>query len=454
MNKNIPVVALVGRTNVGKSTLFNRLAGKNIAVVEDLPGVTRDRNYALASRYTKPFFVIDTGGLAGEQDPRLTEEVLKQTESAIKEADLIVCMFDGMAGVHPDDRAVTRIVRASKKPVIWVANKCEKPNVEVEANELYQLGIDNLHCISAAHNTGIKQLVLAIEDKIETATMDDAEKSEEHASRAIKVAIIGKPNVGKSTLINKILNQDRVVTSDVAGTTRDSVYIELTRDGQDYTLIDTAGLRKKAKVDQETVEYAFNTKTLSALVEADVVVLMIDASAGAPSEQDTKIAGLAHERGRPFVIAVNKWDLVEKDHRSVKEYTDLVYDSLKFVHYAPIVFVSALSGRRCPSVLQKAKEVYDTAHQKIKTSDLNNILNKAFEMKQSPAYRGQVLKLFYATQINTAPPTFILFLNHPRKVNFSYERYLKNCLRKHFSFEGSDLRFVFRKRGDEGSDRA
>jgi GTP-binding protein len=451
MSTKIPVVALVGRTNVGKSTLFNRLAGKNIAVVEDLPGVTRDRNYALAARFEKPFFVVDTGGLAGEQDPRLTDEVLKQTESAIKEADLIVCMYDGISGLHPDDRIVTRIVRASKKPVIWVANKCEKPGVEIEANELYQLGIEDLIFISAEHNRGVKQLVLAIEDKIEKTVVNEEQPIEDDS---IKVAIIGKPNVGKSTLINRILNQERVVTSDIAGTTRDSVYIDLVREGQKYTIIDTAGLRKKAKVSEESLEYAFNTKTLSALVESDVVVLMIDATAGAPSEQDTKIAGLAHERGRPLVIVINKWDLVEKDHRTVKEYSDLVYDTLKFVHYAPIIFISALSGRRCPSVLEKAKNVYDAAQLKIKTSDLNNILSKAFEMKQAPAYRGQILKMLYATQINVAPPTFLLFMNFPKKVNFSYERYLKNCLRKHFPFEGSDIRLVYRKRSNNDVKKA
>ena len=456
MIQKIPVVAIVGRTNVGKSTLFNQLLGRRMAVVEDVAGVTRDRNYALVDRFDAPFTLVDTGGLLGEEESELHGSVREQAELAIREADLVIALLDGLHGLHALDYGVADILRRSAKPVLWVVNKCEKPIAQIEAAEFYKLGIDEFSCVSAAHNVGITELYLAISSKLELDSFEDCDSSIsgvetdllDHASRSIRVAIVGKPNVGKSTLINKITGSDRLVTSGIPGTTRDSIDIVLKRDGTDFTLVDTAGLRRKSKVSGVSPERYGNLRTLKALAQCDVAVLLLDATEGAPKEQDAKIASVIHERGRGLVIVVNKWDAVEKDHKSVKDFERTIQDEFPFARYAPIVFVSALSGRRCPNVLKKAEEVFKQAQVRIATPKINSFLSRAFDKKPPPRHRGSLVKLYYATQVNVAPPTFTLFVNYPREVRLSYQRYLKNAIRKEFGFGGNDIRLFFRKRSD------
>lgn len=461
MTKKIPVVAIIGRSNVGKSSLFNSLARKGGAVVDDLPGVTRDRNYVLVKKFNFPFTLVDTGGVLGEEHDELHSSVRYQAELAISEADLIIALFDGIHGIHPQDSVVVDLLRRSNKSVLWVINKCESPTVQETSAEFYSLGIKDIHTISAAHGVGIKELIEKISESLSQKGLltinpeqrDVESEDSETETPPIRVAIVGKPNVGKSTLINKIIGQDRLVVSNVPGTTRDSIEIPLRREGQDYVLIDTAGLRKKAKVDDETIERFSNLRTLRALASCEVAVLLIDAVEFI-NEQDTKIAGLIHERGRGLIIAINKWDLVEKDHKTVKDFEKAVRASLKFCPYAPIVFISGLTGRRCPSVLDVAKRIYHASRQRVQTSVLNTVLQRAFTRKPAPAYRGASVKLMFATQTGTAPPEFILFMDHPKGIRYSYERYLKNQIRKEFEFEGSDIRLIFKKRRDTAAQQA
>ncbi len=454
--KRVPVVAIIGRSNVGKSSLFNVMARKGSAVIDDFPGVTRDRNYCLVTKFGFPFSIVDTGGVLGEEHDALYSSVRYQAELAITEADLIVCLFDGLHGIHPQDSLVVDILRRSNKPVLWVVNKCESPAVQTSSAEFYSFGISDLITVSAAHGVGVKELIAKIREKISEigllaeSPVEDKD-AEEDPNRPIRVAIVGKPNVGKSTLINKILGSDRLVVSSVPGTTRDSIDIELKREGQDYVITDTAGLRKKANVDDETVERFSNMRTLRALATSDVAVLLIDALEFI-NEQDTKIAGLIHERGRGFIIAINKWDLVEKDNTTVKDFEKAVRESLKFCPYAPIVYISGLTGQRCPSVLDVAKKVYHEARRRIPTATVNKVLERAFGQKPAPAYRGDSVKLLFATQTNVAPPEFVLFLDHPKGILYSYERYIRNQLRSEFGFEGSDIKLVFKKRR-AGGDR-
>lgn len=445
----VPVVAIVGRSNVGKSCLYNAIARKGGAVVDDFPGVTRDRNYCLVSKFGFPFTLVDTGGLLGEEHDELHSAVRHQAEMAISEADLVVCLFDGLHGVHPQDREVVQLLRESNKPVIWVVNKCESPNVETSSAEFYALGVKDLFTISAAHGVKVKELVTLIRTKLSEAGLVNEVPAESAEDQPIRITIIGKPNVGKSTMINKIIGQDRLVVSSIPGTTRDSIEIPFKREGQSYLLVDTAGLRRKAKVEDDGVERFSNLRTLRALASCDIAVLLIDASEGI-AEQEAKIAGLVHERGRGLIIAVNKWDLVEKDHRTVKDYERMIRTALKFCPYAPIVFVSGLTGRRCPNVLDLAKEVYVASKVRIQTAEVNKVLSRAFDTKPAPAYRGDSVKLMFALQTSVAPPEFILFLDHPKGINYSYERYLKNIMRKEFGFIGSDIRLHFKKRRDRG----
>ncbi len=442
-----PLVAIVGRTNVGKSTLFNVLCGKRLAIVEDRPGVTRDRAYTHVTKHGFDFRLIDTGGIVGEDDGPFADSVREQAELAIQEADLILCVFDGVAGPHPHDGEVVDRLRKSQKDVMWIVNKCEKPSTVNDAVEFYNLGIDEYFCMSTAHNQGTGELVALLRNKLDS--MDLLSKNAEQEDDIIRVAILGRPNVGKSTFINKLLGEDRLITSDHSGTTRDSIDIELTRDGQQYMLVDTAGLRKKSKIEEATVERYSNLRTLRSLAQCDVAILLIEPGEESPNEQDSKIAGLIHERGIPFMIVVNKWDLVEKDHKTAKETERKIHDSLRFCRYAPILFISALTGKRCPSVLSKAKEIYELALTRIQTSELNQILERAFHRKPPPVYRGQPIKLFFATQIAQKPPTIVLFMNHPGKINFSYERYIKNSIRKHYPFPGSDIKIFMRKRTEK-----
>ncbi len=448
----IPKIAIAGRTNVGKSTLFNSLLGHRKAIVEDEAGVTRDRHYALVTRHEYPFTLIDTGGLIGDDDQEMQDVVREQSEMAIDEADLILAVFDGIYGIHEDDKVVADILRKSNKPILWVINKCEKPATEMQASEFYALGAEDISCISAAHYLGVAELVARINDWVRSnhGTIELPEREGD----AISVAIIGRPNVGKSTLLNRLTGESRLVTSPVSGTTRDSIDIEMTREGQRYVITDTAGLRKKARIEDHTVERYSNLRTLRSLVKSDVAILLIDATEGAPTEQDTKLAGLIHERGRGFIIVVNKWDAIEKDHTTVKAYENAVRATFKFAPYAPILFVSALTGRRCPSILETAKEVVLKSRERIQTSPLNKVIRTAFEKRPPPVYRGEPIKFYFSTQISVAPPTIVIVVNHPRRINFSYERYIRNQIRAEFDFEGSDIRIIWRKRSEKDADEA
>ena len=441
--KNAPVISIVGRTNVGKSTIYNAIAGKRLAIVEDYPGVTRDRCEVLITRHGRPFTLVDTGGLIGEEEPGLRNAIRTQASVAIAQSDLVICVFDGIAGPHPCDAEVVNDLRCSGKPVLWVVNKCEKPLVEESAAEFYSLGIGDYLTISAAHNKGIRELISLIKEKCSTCSPELSAESDEET---IKIAILGKPNVGKSTLVNRFLGEDRLVTSEMAGTTRDAVEISLVRDGQRYLLVDTAGLRKKAKVEEGSLERFSNLRTLRALAQADVALLLIDATTGHPTEQDVKIASLAHERGVPLVIVVNKWDAVEKDHRSAKLFEEEARNALRFVPYAPFAFVSALSGKRCPKLFSVANDVYRESRKRIKTAGLNSLLTRAFEMKPPPIYRGEPVKLFFTTQVAVAPPTFVIFVNQAKGIPLTYQRYLKSVIRKEYCFSGSNIKLHVRRR--------
>lgn len=463
MAQRISSVAIVGRTNVGKSTLFNALVGKRIAVVEDTPGVTRDRNYAFVERWGFPFTLVDTGGLVGEDENPLRDAVRKQAEIAIDQADLVLAVVDAIDGLQPGDEEVADLLRRGKPGrVIWVVNKCEKPGVQVAAHEFHALGVDELVFVSAAHKIGIAELAEKVREKLglekeiaigreqerEIEKEQDSEQEEQVTeSQEIKVAILGRPNVGKSTLVNKILGEERLVTSDIAGTTRDSIDLHLTRDGQRYHIVDTAGLRRKPRIEDGSIERYSVIRALKVLVDCDVAVLVIDATQGAPGDQEAKIAELVTERGRGLVLVVNKWDAIEKDHHTVKDFERAIRAQLPFAAFAPIVFVSALSGRRCPQVLETVKEVYTQAQSRIATSQVNKLLSVAFERKPPPLYRGEPIRFFFATQIGVAPPEFVLFVNHPRRVNNSYQRYLKNILREEGGFTGSEIKLRLRKRG-------
>jgi GTP-binding protein len=480
----LPTVSIVGRTNVGKSTLFNALVGKRKAVVKDQPGVTRDRCYEVVTRFDFPFTLIDTGALVGEEAIALHESVRAQSELAIRQSDVVVVVFDGLHGLHPLDSEVVALIRQTKKPAIFVANKCEKPSAQLTATELYGLGVDEIIPLSAAHRRGIRDLMAAIERIIVPAEIslanseDDSDGSEIEAfdysvgeespdveiqdeSEAnssagldkINIAIIGKPNVGKSTFVNALLGEDRMITSPIAGTTRDSIKSSLTRNGREFEIVDTAGLRKKAGVSDNTVERFSNIRTLRSLAQSDVAVFLLDASEGIPTEQDARIVGLAHEKGKSLVIVVNKWDLIEKDPAIAEAYRRAIRSVFKFAAYAPVVFVSALTGLRCLKVLDTVSEVNTASSKRLSTAEVNRIFSEAFTQKPPPVWRGSPIKLLYATQVATKPPTFAVFVNHPDRLRFNYERYLKNAMRKKHEFSGNDVRILFRRRSGITNDR-
>ena len=449
MKKFIPKVAIIGRTNVGKSTLFNQIVGRKLAIVEDAPGVTRDRAYAMVNSQGFTFNLIDTGGLLGDTKDEFQDEITKQAQIAISQADIILVLFDGKVGVHPLDREIVKSLYGIKKPIIYLVNKCEKQDDQYGANDFYKLGIEKFFCISAAHNVGVREVVAEIKTYFDKKILEN----ENIVDDSIRVAIVGKPNAGKSTLINLLCGENRVITSDISGTTRDSIEVNVKVNGQDYILVDTAGLRKKAKVKDDTIEEYGTIRSIEALSNADVAILLLDASLDkVATEQDQKIAGLIHDRGIPFIIAANKWDLVEKDHKTVKEFERNIYDIFKFARYAPIIYISAKDGKRCSKLLPKAKEVYENARHRITTAARNKVINTAFEKRPPTPYRGQVIKVYFSTQIQVAPPTFVVFVNHPKSLHFSYLRYLKNEIRNEFAFEGSNIKVIVRKRNENEED--
>ena len=433
-----PIVAIVGRPNVGKSTLFNRLAGKRISIVQDTPGVTRDRVYAEAEWLTHNFTMIDTGGIEPENENIIVKQMRRQAQIAIETADVIVFIVDGKEGLTGADKEVAQMLRKSKKPVVLVVNKVDSLKEEDNAWEFYNLGIGDPVTISASQGLGLGDMLDRVVEHFKT--LGESEEEQEY----IKIAMLGKPNVGKSSLINKLLGEDRVIVSDVPGTTRDAIdsYLE-TAEGK-FTLIDTAGLRRKSKVKEEIERYSV-IRTYTAIERADVCILMIDAQEGI-TDQDEKIIGYAHELKKAIMVIVNKWDLIEKDDKTMANYQKDLMANLKFMSYAQYLFISALTGQRVHKVLEVAKYCYDNYSKRISTGIINEVINKAVLMKEPPVVGLKRLKIFYATQVATKPPKFIFFVNDKNASHFSYERYLENQLRESFDFKGTGIEIEYRER--------
>ncbi len=433
------IVAIVGRPNVGKSTLFNRILGRRLAIVEDIPGVTRDRNYAEVTRFERPFILVDTGGFEPVSDDRLLTQMREQSQLAIEEADVILCLFDGRQGLTPADREMAAMLRQVDKPVLFVVNKVDGPAQEGSAGDFFTLGIDEFVTISAEHGLGVGDLmdrVLELLPAGGAAAAGDGETT--------RLAIIGRPNVGKSSLVNRLLGSERMVANEQAGTTRDSVDSPFNYNRRRYVLIDTAGIRRKGRVVQKLEKYSV-IQALKALDRADLALLVLDAREGI-TEQDLTVAGYAAERGRAVVLVVNKWDLVPKDNTTAGKYVKDLREAFKFLPEVPIHLVSALTGQRVSKIMADVERVSDEYRRTIKTAALNKVLEQAQAAHQPPIYHGKRLRFFYITQTGTAPPSFIIYANKAEGVHFSYRRYLVNCLRQAFGFAGCPIRLHFEDR--------
>ena len=434
-----PIVAIVGRPNVGKSTLFNYIVGKRISIVEDTPGVTRDRVYAEGNWRGRSFTLVDTGGIEPESDDVILSQMREQANLAISMADVIVFVTDLKQGVTAADSDIALMLKKSKKPIVLVCNKADNyGKVSDDIYEFYNLGLGEPHRVSAANAIGIGDMLDAIYEKLPPQT-DDKNEDE-----AIKVAIIGKPNVGKSSLVNKILGENRVIVSNVAGTTRDAIDSEFENEFGKYVFIDTAGIRRKSKVSENLEKYSV-MRSLLAVERADVCLLMIDANEGV-TEQDTKIAGEAHEAGKGIIIVVNKWDEYEKENGTLEQYKKDVYNRLSYLSYAPILFISAKTGQRVNKLFEMINSVASQNALRVSTSVLNQVLNEAIAIVQPPTDKGKRLRLFYMTQASTKPPTFVVFVNDKDLFHFSYERYLVNQIRKEFGLVGTPVRIIVRER--------
>ncbi len=434
----MPIVAVVGRPNVGKSTLFNYLVGKRVAIVEDVPGVTRDRIYSDVHWLNHEFTLVDTGGLELNSTDQMYNYIRKQAEVAIREAEVVLFVVDGRQGLTALDEDVANILRAANKPIILVVNKIDHPGLEPEVADFYRLGLPDLISISAANGLAIGDLLDMIVERLPD------EPASLYSEEVIRTAVIGKPNVGKSSLVNAMLGQERVIVSDVPGTTRDAIDTPLLAGEDRYVLIDTAGLRRKSRVDEEIERYS-GLRSLRAIERSDVVLMVLDATEGV-TDQDKKIVGFAHDRGRGIIIVINKWDLVDKDDKTVNLFTEKVRNELAFAQYAPIVFVSAKTGQRVHRVLPLVKHVAEQQNLRIATNTLNELIQEATLVTPTPTERGKRLKILYATQSSVKPPTFVLFVNEPDLLHFSYQRFLENRLRHTMGFEGTPIRFHARKR--------
>ena len=434
-----PLVAVVGRPNVGKSTFFNRIVGRRIAIVEDTPGITRDRIYGDAEWLTHQFMLIDTGGIEPLKEDIISVQMRRQAELAIDTADVIIFLVDGREGLTAADEDVAHILRRSKKPVVLTVNKVDHPKYEEAAYDFYSLGIGNPITISAEQGLGLGDL-------LDEVVAHFPEHEEEEAHESTNIAIVGKPNVGKSSLMNALLGYERTIVSEIAGTTRDAIDTPFEYEGEPYMLVDTAGIRRKRAIEDESVERYSVIRSLGAIRRADVALIVIDAAQGL-SEQDVKIAGYVHEEGKASVVLVNKWDTVEKDTHTMNAFKKKMYADLAFMDYVPILFISAKTGQRVNKVLELAKHAYAQNCMRVSTGKLNDVIAEAVTMMEPPSDKGRRLKIYYATQVSTRPPTFVLFVNDPEGMHFSYKRYLENYIRKSFKIEATPIRLIVRLRG-------
>ncbi|MBR0455553.1 MAG: ribosome biogenesis GTPase Der [Firmicutes bacterium] len=437
---SLPLVAVVGRPNVGKSTFFNKVVGRRVSIVEDTPGVTRDRIYAEAEWCGIHFALIDTGGIEPDSKDVILSQMREQAEMAIDTSDVILFMVDGKEGLTAADREVGEMLMKTGKKVILAVNKIDRPDLPDDFYDFYELGLGEPIPISSANMLNLGDLL----DEIISSFPEGAGTEEDDS---IKIAMIGKPNVGKSSLINKILGENRVIVSPIAGTTRDSIDTPFEFDGDQYTLIDTAGIRRKSKVNEDIEKFSV-IRAVAAIERCDVCMLMIDAQEGV-TEQDKKIAGIAHEAGKGIIILVNKWDLVEKETNTMKKFREDIDAELGFMSYAPSLFISALTGQRVNQVMGLAKVVAENRAMRVPTGQLNTIITDATMMKQPPSDKGKRLKIYYVTQVGVKPPLFSFKINSRPLMHFSYSRYLENQIRKAFGFEGTSLKFVFREKGEK-----
>ncbi|MBQ9155210.1 MAG: ribosome biogenesis GTPase Der [Eubacterium sp.] len=434
-----PVVAVVGRPNVGKSTLFNTLAGSRISIVEDTPGVTRDRIYADVTWLNYQFTLVDTGGIEPDSDDIILSRMREQAETAITTADVILFLTDVRQGLTDADFKVADMLRRSRRPVLLIVNKVDNfDKFMPDVYEFYNLGLGDPIPISAAGKLGIGDMLDQVVDQFNPEDLVEEEDDRP------KIAVIGKPNAGKSSIINKLLGEERVIVSPIAGTTRDAIDTTVKRNGQEYVFIDTAGLRRKSKVKEELERYSI-IRTVTAVERCDVAVLIIDATEGV-TEQDAKIAGIAHERGKGVIIAVNKWDLIEKDNSTVQEFTRDIRSKLSYMPYAEMIFLSAKTGQRLPKLFDMIDAVIENCALRVQTGVLNEILTEAMAMKQPPSDKGKRLRIYYITQVSVKPPTFVMFINDKKLTHFSYTRYLENQIRSTFGFRGTPIRFIYRER--------
>lgn len=437
-----PIVAVVGRPNVGKSTLFNRLAGERISIVQDTPGVTRDRIYADVEWLNYKFTLIDTGGMEIGSEEIIQRQIVDQAQIAIETADVVLFITDVKTGVTEDDMQVANLLRRTKKPVVLAVNKVDSVQRDtMDIYEFYELGIGDPMPVSAGQALGLGDML----DEVVKFFPDDLDGQDD--DDAIRVAIIGKPNVGKSSLINKILGEDRLIVSNIPGTTRDAVDTPIEVDGQKYIFIDTAGMRRKSKIKEEIERYSI-IRAVAAVERCDVAILVIDANEGI-TDQDTKIAGIAHERGRAAIIAVNKWDSIEKDDKTMNKYLKDIGNELAYMPYAPRVFISALTGQRLPKMLETICTVNENHALRISTGVLNEVLIEATAMQQPPSDKGRALRLYYMTQVSVKPPTFVIFCNEKELFHFSYKRYIENQLREAFGFVGTPIHIISREKGEK-----
>lgn len=438
-----PIVAIVGRPNVGKSTLFNIFANSRISIVEDTPGVTRDRLYATAEWLDKEFMMVDTGGIEIMNADAIAVSIRQQAQIAIKEADVILFVCDARTGITGEDAEVARMLRQSKKPIILAINKADSPKQEMNIYEFYNLGIGEPIPVSASNHLGLGDLLDAVVAKFpDQSALGISDEEDE-----IKVALIGRPNVGKSSIFNALVGEERSIVSNVAGTTRDAIDTPVVRDGQKYLFIDTAGMRRKAKIDEPIEKYSI-MRSLRAVDRSDVVLMVFDAVEGV-TEQDKKIVGYAHEAGKALILVVNKWDLYEKDNTSTLRYTEMLRKELVFLQYAPVVFVSALTKQRIHRLPEVISYAAEQNAMRISTSVLNQVIEDAVAINPTPTDKGKRLKILYATQVKIKPPTFVIFVNEPEIMHFSYQRYLENKLREAFGFEGTPIQMIIRGKNED-----